>query len=847
MNKIQFLKKITLQIALSIMLLSVAAVTKAQNGYTISGKVTESGSGKPLENATVHLKGSSFSTLSKIDGSFKIQTNAWYDSLEVTNVGFENYMIALEKVSSLNLKVSMKNKSDILKSVVIDFSKKTEKSFMAKVIDHKNDNNPSRFRSYSYQRYTRNELDIDKIDYEKAKGNGLKSLMLKTYANLDSDAIQDEELPIYFEESLANNYHSVSPNIDRENIIAKKNLGLKTDEVLSRFSKFYFLFNVYDDWIPIFDQTYVSPLNNNAFNYYKYFQGDTTVESGDTIVQIRFVPLRDYERAFSGFLWINKSNFAIETVEMHLNKTANINFVKDILYSEDYTQIIDSASDNKVYMPYKYTSIIKFESGLALLGLPIPESKNSMQFIIRNTTVTDKIKLNTEDPGAIVLQLNKKEKTTNWTKSESFWQNNRPDSLTLHEENIYKMVDSLKHNERFEKDIKLVAFACTGYWDFGSMLRLGPYSSFLSTNSLEGWRFRLGFWTMSGINKKINLFGYGAYGMKDQKIKGMLGIKYVWNEARWTKTTINYGSDYDFIIDNDDELDKDNLINSFLRKKIPYSRMYVKQDMLKHEQYLSQNFSAKAVLSYKQIDPVFDFQYRPVNPALDKPYDSVFAKILPVTSATVGIRYAHKERTKILNYDNIRLGSYSPIITANYTYSFEYGNALFDFESINVSIEQRLRLPPKMMLFYKLEGGKTYGTLPYLLLNIPAGNEYYVASKYQFNTTVPYEFAADKYVSLHTRFYLGGLLFDNIPLLRKWSWRERFSFNSYWGSMSQANQDYNKNSNLNITGKVPFMEASAGIENIFHVISIEYYRRLNYLNNPYAKRDGIYLGLTLTF
>jgi hypothetical protein len=112
---------------------------------------------------------------------------------------------------------------------------------------------------------------------------------------------------------------------------------------------------------------------------------------------------------------------------------------------------------------------------------------------------------------------------------------------------------------------------------------------------------------------------------------------------------------------------------------------------------------------------------------------------------------------------------------------------------------------------------------------------------------VLYEFAADKYVSLHTRFYLGGLLFDNIPLLRKWSWRERFSFNSYWGSMSQANQDYNKNSNFNITGKVPFMEASAGIENIFHVISIEYYRRLNYLNNLYAKRDGIYLGLTLTF
>jgi len=378
-------------------------------------------------------------------------------------------------------------------------------------------------------------------------------------------------------------------------------------------------------------------------------------------------------------------------------------------------------------------------------------------------------------------------------------------------------------------------------------LRIGPYSSFLSNNTLEGWRFRLGFWTMPGISKKINLFGYGAFGTKDQRIKGMLGIKYIWNEAKWTKTTISYGSDYDFIIDNDDELDKDNLINSLFRKNIPYSRMYIKQGMLKHEQYISPGFSAKGTLSYKELNPVFDFQYRPINPVIDKPYDSIFAKILPVAEASVGIRYVRHERTKILNYDKIRLGSFSPIISANFIYGFEYDQAQFVFTKLNFSIEQRLRLPPKSMLYYKIETGKVFGTLPYLLLDIPAGNEYYVASKYQFNTMTPYEFSADRYVSLHTRFYLGGVLFDKIPLIRKWGWRERFSFNAYWGDMSKANQDYNKNSNFNLLDKGPFMEASAGIENIFHIISVEYYRRLDYLNNPYARRDGIYVGLTLTF
>ena len=365
------------------------------------------------------------------------------------------------------------------------------------------------------------------------------------------------------------------------------------------------------------------------------------------------------------------------------------------------------------------------------------------------------------------------------------------------------MVDSLKENRQFQRDVKLIAFAGTGYWDFGKYIRVGPYSSFISHNPIEGWRFRMGFWTMPGISKKMNLFGYGAYGSKDQKLKGLLGIKYVWNEARWTKTSFSYGSDYDFIIDQDDELDKDNIINSLFRRNVPFTRVYIKQALLNHEQYLSPDFTAKGSLTYKELNPVFDFQYRPINPDIDKPYDSVFAKILPVAEGSFDIRYAHKERTTILNYDNIKLGTFFPVLFAGYSFGLELGNAQFEYHKVKFGIAQKLRLPPKMMLYYKLEAGKIFGTVPYLLLNIPAGNEYYVASKYQFNTMAPYEFASDRYVSLHSRLNLGGILFDKIPFIRKLGWRERLSFNAYWGDMTRENIDYNKNSNFNLISKTP--------------------------------------------
>lgn len=819
----------------------------AQNNVALFGKIVDVIGNKPIQNATIHIKGSLKNSLSDSKGVFKLQISNWTDSVEITSIGFEPVIFQLDRSNTSNMVVEMKNKTNALNEILISASKKPGKSFMQLVIDQKENNNPSRFRSFSYQRYTRNELDMDNIDFQKTKHNGLKSLMLETYADLDSTAKYDKELPVYFAEKLANIYHSTAPKINRENIIAKKNLGLKTDELLSKLDKFYFHFNVYEEWIAIFDQTYVSPLNANAFKYYNYFEGKTAVENGDTLQQILFTPRSQYERVFKGFLWINKKSLAITTVNMHLSKTANINFVNDINYFEDYKMVFDSVQSREVYMPYKFTSEVKFESGLALLGIPIPENKSSIKFIIKNTSVTDKIIFNPEDPATVVDNLIKKESNGNWDKSDLYWEQHRLESLTNHEKNIYKMVDSLKQNNRFNRDVKLIAFAGTGYWDFSKYLRIGSYSSFLSSNSLEGLRIRTGFWTMPSISKKVNLFGYAAYGTKDKKLKGMLGLKYVWNEKRWTKTTISFGSDYDFIIDQDDELDKDNIFHSLLRKKIPFTRTYIKQGLIRHEQYLTPDISAKVLVIYKELNPVFDFKYRPINPLLDKPYDSVFAKKLPVAEASIGIRYAHNERIKILNYDNIKLGTFYPVFTASYTYGIEVAKSLFNFNKINVGIEQRLRLPPKMMLYYKVEMGKVFGTIPYILLNIPAGNEYYFASKYQFNTMAPYEFASDKYASLHTRLYLGGTIFDKIPLLQKWGWRERLSFNAYYGSMNQENREYNKFSNFNLIGKVPFMEASIGIENIFHVISIDYFRRINYLSNPYARKGGIYLGLTLVF
>jgi len=817
--------------------------------YIISGRVINATTNEPINNVTVHLINLPSMTLSKEDGSFSIPTSQWHDTLELTSVGFEPLFFRLEKNHTKGLVLKMRTSATALQEVVIigaERDKEPGKRYMKKVIANKDFNNPDRFQNYSYKQYLRHEVDIDNID-SSARGKGLKSLVLKIYRNSGEENAGSKLLPVYFSETVSDKYHSVSPLIDKENILAKKTLGLETDKFLWQLDKFNFSYNIYDNWFTIFNQTFASPLSNTAFNYYNFYFNDSSIVDGKKVYTIRFKPKQKYENAFSGSLWINDSTFSVKKVEMHLDKTANLDFINNVRYSEEYKLSVDSATQKLVYMPYKFVSKVEFETGIELLGIPVSENSKKVRLEVVNTTVIGDIKINSGMANKFVKKM-KKEATADLEKPATYWNNNRlGDSLSNHEKSIYVMVDSLKHNPKFVFGSKVINLVGTGYWDFDNKIRLGPYYSFLSTNSVEGWRFRSGLWTLQGFNKKINLNGYLAYGTKDEAVKGGFGIKYLWNAAKWTKTSIYASSDYDYITQEDQELDEDNLINSYFRKNIPTTRIYLKQIYLRHEQYVSKKFSVNGSFIYKELTPVFDFSYHPISKESELPVDSVTHTTLPVKEASIGLRFVAKERTVVWNFDQIRAETFDPIITANFTQGVKSASSGFSYQKVNVGIEQQLRLPPKSLFYYNIHAGKTFGTAPYLLLDVPAGNEYYVASRYLFNTMLPYEFVTDEYVSLYTRLYLGGVIFNKVPFIKRLGWRTRFSFNAYQGNMSAKNKIYNKDASFTVPDSHPFMEAGVGIENIFHVFSVDYYKRLSALNNSKQNNGSLFLGVNITF
>ena len=76
-------------------------------------------------------------------------------------------------------------------------------------------------------------------------------------------------------------------------------------------------------------------------------------------------------------------------------------------------------------------------------------------------------------------------------------------------------------------------------------------------------------------------------------------------------------------------------------------------------------------------------------------------------------------------------------------------------------------MPPFGSIYYNVFAGQTFGTNPYMLLDIAPGNEIYYYNKYAFNLMNRYEFVHDKYAGVNFEHNIGNGLLGFIPLLRK--------------------------------------------------------------------------------
>jgi hypothetical protein len=796
---------------------------------TITGKVTDALTNEAIPFATIIFKGSTTGTNTDFDGNYRLNSTSPTDSILCTLVGYKPVVMRVKKGQTQIINIVLSTNQIEFQEVIIRPGENPALQIIRNIIEHKPDNDPSKLSTYQFEVYNKLEFDITNIS-DKLKNNKLLKPFNFIWDNIDSSETNSKPfLPFFISESLSDIYFKSNPKDKREIIKASKISGLENATVTQFLGDMYQKVDIYGNFIDLFGKSFVSPTSNIGTLYYKYYLLDSTFIDSKWCYKIKFRPRRPEDLTFLGELWVNDSTWAIKKIDMRISAKANINWVEDMAIVQEYTYF-----KNQQWMLSKDKLVVDFaakDEGTGFIG----RKTTSYRDFHINEQPIDSIFKGGEN---IIVKEDAADKTID------FWDNSRHDSLSNRELQIYHMVDTIKTLPAFQTYVNLVTLFFTGYKDIGK-IELGPYYTFYSFNKIEGNRFRIGARTSDEFSTKLQIDGYVAYGLKDERFKYGGGIKYKLSDKPRQFVGVNYINDVQQLGQSDNAFQDDNVLSSLFRRN-PANRLNnIEYHKAWYEIEWFPGLSSRITYQHSKFTPLGDlkinYYYNDDTTDIRNSYES--------TELNLYFRFAYREKFVAGKIDRVSLGSDYPILQINYTQGIKgLENGFFNYQKINAKVDDILRLAPFGYAYWALSGGRIWGKVPYPLLEMHPGNETYFYDYAAFNLMNYFEFVSDYYLTGTAVQHFDGFFFNKIPLMRKLQWREIAQVKAVWGGINKKNLDIleNKNAFTTLRSK-PYVEVGAGVENIFKILRVDFLWRLAYLENQNISKYGIRASLQLTF
>jgi hypothetical protein len=176
----------------------------------------------------------------------------------------------------------------------------------------------------------------------------------------------------------------------------------------------------------------------------------------------------------------------------------------------------------------------------------------------------------------------------------------------------------------------------------------------------------------------------------------------------------------------------------------------------------------------------------------------------------------------------------------------------YAYTKLQFTASHTKRIPHAGALYYNLFAGKIFGTLPYSLLEVHPGNEFYYYDAHAFNMMYRYEYISDTYAGLIMEHSMGPLFFKYIPYIQKMKWRTFWNLKGVYGSLSDANRALNLTPSYSFQtlSRSPYLEVGTGIENILKIFRFDAVWRVLPDRNPgesAMRRFGVFGSMKFTF
>lgn len=816
----------------NIILFFVAITSPILAQTKVSGIVIDK-SKQPIPFANVVFKGTSLGTVTNEDGRFYFESPNTYTTLIVSSIGYSEKEVTLTKAVNYNFSIVLSEQQS-LKEVVVYTGKTSKKNnpaldILRKIWAKKRKNGLYQFDQYQMEKYEKVEFDINSIDSAYKKQKIFKGMEF-IFDHVDTSKVTGKTyLPIFINEALADVYGDNKLAKIKEIVKANKTSGFEgNQQILSFIKDLYSDYNIYNNYIALFDKTFTSPLSTTGIDVYNYVLKDSTFIDNKWCYNIVFYPRRKNELTFKGDFWVNDTTFAIKKINMAVTKSANINWVKDIYVEQEFDVLNDSVFLlTKDYLMSDF-SVSKKEKSKGIYG--------------KRTTYYQNHKFNIEKPAKFYKEEVNFVDNEVYKKSNEYWEENRFEKLSKDEQGVYKMLDTLQNVKAFKRLTDVVTILASGYINFNGF-DFGPVFTTFGYNEVEGFRTQLGGRTYFGPNDTWRVQGFTAYGFDDHKFK--YGFAGKWMIEKKNRIIISGGNRRDIeqlgasLTTTNDILARNFGSTAFFTTgsngkltNISLTNAYIAMEPVK-------NLTFQTGVTYKSLQsasPVFSLDYYTTLPTTANPAGVVKSETV---QSEFNIQATYTPNRRTIAYGVERSIANSPYTTLFVNYSQGYEGVIssdFNYKKLEIYYKQPIIIGPLGRTNLILELGKTYGTVPLGLLSIVPGNQTFFTIDNTFSNLNYYEFITDTYATFQWNHDFNGRLFARIPFMRKLNWREFVGVKAAYGTVSDANRAINASGLDYVAPEHPYWEYNAGIGNIFKVFRLDFAWRGNYLDTPNANR-----------
>lgn len=809
----------------------------------LRGIIVDNKNNKPIQGATIKYLGNNQATSSDKDGLFFLEIDSTRQALEVHAMGYKLKVEPILQEDSLVYIILEKHNMEIEAVEINQKIKYNKKNPATEIIDlviqHKKYNKLTRKDSLFYKQYEKVKFGL--VNPQKGFSTKLGDMSF-FFQNVDTTVIKGQKtLSLFLQEDVSDNYIKQNPARTKRIIIAEKRTEFDPRYVNNHNIEAYLNYimqpvDVYDESIFFVNKLFLSPIADNAKMYYKYHIADTIRDEKGVNIRIKFEPFNKQNLLFTGELIISMDGrYAVERANMSVDKQANLSWVTQLNMNLSYLKNSDG-----IMLQDSSHILVQFGGGKkdVLFGerisvnedydLKYPISKE----IFDGAPIEKKINPN--------LSLNQI----------------RPVKLNVAEQYTYINVDQINHLKSFKTLAAVGYLISQGYYSFGKF-EVGPLEYVYHRNNIEGNRFRIGGRTTASFSEKVYLQGYVAYGLEDQQIKYSMKTAVALNGKSVATFPAHYleGMVQHDVFDpgrNIGFLKGDSFFRSFGGNR-PNKWMNTDAYRLAHMIEFGNHVSINTSFTYQARNPIGDLKF------ISSGDSSLLINRINTNDIQVILRWAPFEKFYYRNLERTTIVENYPVFNLQYNKGIKgFWGASYNYDAIRIAVSKRFFMNQIGFGDATITGGKIWGVLPYPLLEIPNVAEVSDRHSISYERTNTTEFVADEFIKFAYDHKFNGFILNKIPLIKKLKLREIAGLRMFYGRLSNANNPYLSNDVVqfdrgdngvvmtNVLGNRPYWEGYVGLQNIFKIFEVQYYKRLSYVSYPTVNDGGFWKNLRIS-